>query len=65
MKDNEAALPRIGMPVNPYTLALAWCLGIPKLDARRISPAAVRYARRVREAYKAICPRPSSARPQP
>ena len=51
MKDNEAALPRIGMPVNPYTLALAWCLGIPKLDARRISPAAVRYARSVREAY--------------
>ena len=56
MQDNARARPRIGMPVNPYTLALAWCLGIPKLDARRISPAAVRYARRVREAYFSLGP---------
>ena len=51
MKDNEAALPRIGMPVSPYTIGLAWKLGITNLEHRQISTAAVRYARRMRAAY--------------
>ena len=39
------------MPVSPYTIGLAWKLGITNLEHRQISTAAVRYARRMRAAY--------------
>ena len=51
LEEFERDLPRIGMPVSPYTIGLAWKLGITNLEHRQISTAAVRYARRMRAAY--------------
>ena len=51
LRDLERTLPRTGMPVNPYTVALIWHLGEPKIARRQISDADADYARRVRNLY--------------
>ena len=51
LRDIEASLPRIGMPVSPYTVALAWNCGLTKLSRRQISDSAADYARRVKAIY--------------
>ena len=52
----EAELQRAGMPVNPYTLALIWHLGYPKIARRQISDDAADYADRVRNVYESSPP---------
>ena len=52
LRDLERTLPRTGMPVSPYTVALIWHLGEPKIARRQISDTDADYARRVRNLYE-------------
>lgn len=47
----EANLPKLGMPVSPYTIALSWRLGYGAIRDRRISNSAAAYAEDISRLY--------------
>ena len=51
LRDLERQLPRAGMPVSEYTLALAFHCGMTRIRQRRITDADADYAQRVRAIY--------------